>query len=127
MSDESSTPPALTIGSINFAATDPSALAAFWIGVMGGEIAGETPDYIYVAAPSGGVPMFFHRVDTLPNAQGRIHLDLSTAPGRREDEVHRILALGATREWDVLDEVPWVEWTTMSDPEGNQFCVSCPR
>lgn len=34
---------------------------------------------------------------------------------------------GATREWDVIDEVPWVEWTTMSDPEGNLFCVSCKR
>lgn len=52
---------------------------------------------------------------------------LGTEPGRREEQVARMLELGATREWDALDEVHWVEWTTMADPDGNLFCVSCPR
>jgi hypothetical protein len=25
---------------------------------------------------------------------------------------------------DVLDEIPWVRWTTLADPEGNSFCIT---
>ncbi|MCZ4549820.1 VOC family protein [Gordonia rubripertincta] len=118
----------MTIGAVNFAAADPAALSEFWIAVLGGEaVGGDGHDYVYVSAAPGGVPLFFHRRDDNPSVPGRIHLDLSTEPGRREEQVGRMLELGATREWDVLDEVPWVEWTTMVDPEGNLFCVSCPR
>jgi hypothetical protein len=38
--------------------------------------------------------------------------------------VRRIIGLGATHRWDVLDEVPHVRWTTLSDPEGNLFCIA---
>jgi len=24
----------------------------------------------------------------------------------------------------VLDEVPWVQWSTLSDPEDNLFCIA---
>lgn len=41
-------------------------------------------------------------------------------PGREE----RAEALGANVEWHVLDEYPHVQWTTLSDPEGNLFCIA---
>ncbi|GAA3326175.1 VOC family protein [Paeniglutamicibacter sulfureus] len=43
---------------------------------------------------------------------------------RRGREVQRLIGLGATHQWDVLDEVPYVRWTTLADPEGNLFCVA---
>ncbi|ORM33434.1 hypothetical protein BFL43_14015 [Williamsia sp. 1135] len=118
----------MTIGAVNFAAADPATLAAFWISVLGGEVAGgDGHDFVYVSAAPGGVPLFCHQSNDISSGPGRIHLDLSTETGRREEQVERVQALGAVRKWDVLDEVPWVEWTTMADPEGNLFCVSCPR
>lgn len=42
----------------------------------------------------------------------------------RATEVQRLIGLGATHQWDVLDEVPHVQWTTLADPEGNLFCVA---
>lgn len=53
-----------------------------------------------------------------------MHLDLTVPWGRREGEVTRLEALGATTRWHVLDEHPHVQWTTMADPEGNLFCLA---
>jgi len=44
--------------------------------------------------------------------------------GSRQQEVDRAVTLGATHRWDVLDEVPWVQWSTLADPEGNLFCIA---
>lgn len=39
-------------------------------------------------------------------------------------EVDRLVSAGARWRWDVLDEHPHVQWTTMADPEGNLFCLA---
>ena len=52
------------------------------------------------------------------------HLDLTVQLGARRAEVQRLLGLGATFCWDVLDEFPHVQWTTPADPEGNLFCIA---
>jgi hypothetical protein len=68
--------------------------------------------------------MFFGpRTDPRPDRQGQ-HLDLTVPWGTREHEVARAVGLGATHRWDVLDEVPWVQWSTLADPEGNLFCLA---
>jgi hypothetical protein len=79
---------------------------------------------IFIAAAPGGIPFFLQRTDIPRHASQLIHLDLTAAPGRREAEVERLTALGAVRQWDVIGEVPWVDWTTLADPEGNLFCVA---
>jgi hypothetical protein len=61
---------------------------------------------------------------TDPSRMGTIHLDLTAAPDVRAAEVERLTTLGAVRRWDVLGEVPSVDWTTMADPEDNLFCVA---
>lgn len=52
------------------------------------------------------------------------HVDLTVAWEARAPLVERLLGLGATHRWDVLDEHPGVRWTTLADPEGNLFCVA---
>ncbi len=116
--------PTITLGAVNIETPAPHALASFWASVTGStpSLAGDTA-YLPPAGP-GGFAMFFQPLgDADPRAQ-TIHLDLTVPWGSRQDEVERIVSLGATWQWDVLDEVPHVQWTTLADPARNLFCVA---
>ena len=65
----------------------------------------------------------FIRVPVSKAGKNRVHVDLTAAD--REAEVARLVGLGATAcsdhdEWGAV-------WTTMHDPEGNEFCVGQAR
>jgi hypothetical protein len=49
-----------------------------------------------------------------------MHLDLRSDD--MDGEVERLLALGATRLSDTIDECS-CRWVVLADPEGNEFCV----
>jgi len=116
--------PRITLGAVNLRARDPVALGAFWASVTGATpTRGEDNVYLPPAGP-GGFAMFFQPMVAPRPDRPIFHLDLTVPWGSRRREVERILALGATHCWDVLDEVPHVQWTTLSDPEGNLFCVA---
>ncbi|MGC9498300.1 VOC family protein [Streptomyces sp. WG7] len=68
-----------------------------------------------------GRRLLFQRVPESKTGKNRIHLDLHSGEGSREEEVARLEALGAS----VLRQVkePGGEWVVMADPEGNEFCV----
>lgn len=53
--------------------------------------------------------------------KNRLHLDVSPIDSSTEDEVTRLLGLGAVRA-DV-GQGPGRGWVVMADPEGNEFCV----
>jgi hypothetical protein len=54
----------------------------------------------------------------------RIHFDLRPNAGTRDQEVERLVGLGATVVADRSDiHGPGIGWVTMADPEGNEFCV----
>ncbi|MCU1618958.1 MAG: hypothetical protein JWR41_964 [Modestobacter sp.] len=116
---------AITLGSVNVEADDPAVLAGFWAELLGTTIAGQLEGPVFLAPrPGGGFPMFFQPRNTpRPEHQGQ-HLDLTVPWETRVAEVERAMALGATHRWDVLDEVPWVRWSTLADPEGNLFCIA---
>ena len=64
--------------------------------------------------------MMFIKVPEEKSAKNRVHLDLAVAD--RAGEVTRLVGLGATHSYD-KDE--WgITWSTLTDPEGNEFCVS---
>ena len=74
-------------------------------------------------APDPGRPrMLFQRVPEAKTVKNRLHLDVRVGAGRREAEVARLLALGATELWRA-SQGPH-EWVTLADPEGNEFCVA---
>jgi len=116
---------AITLGSVNVEADDPVALAAFWAELLGSAVEGNYDGFVLVAArePDGFAMFFQPRTGPRPDRQGQ-HLDLTVPWGSRRDEVDHAVRLGATHQWDVLDEVPWVQWSTMVDPEGNLFCIA---
>jgi hypothetical protein len=73
--------------------------------------------------PTGHGPrLYFQRVPEAKVAKNRVHLDLHGPPGHREDEVARLEALGARALYEG-SQGPH-RWTTMADPEGNEFCVA---
>ena len=113
----------------------PDRLAAFWCAVLGWvvvhhepglvEIASAPPDdaALLEAVRSGPVvpTMFFAQVPEDKVAKNRIHFDVSPVDVSQEDEVERILALGATRA--DIGQTGEESWTVLADPEGNEFCV----
>jgi hypothetical protein len=114
----------ISLGAINLEADSPAALAEFWARVTGGtpHLGGDTV-YLPAAGP-GGFAMFFQPQEGPRPERQTFHLDLEVPWGSRQSEVDRVIALGATHRWDVLDEYPHVRWTTLADPEGNLFCIA---
>ena len=118
-------PPSVTLGAVNVESDDPTALAQFWAAALGGTVETATPEMAFVSArePGGFAMMFQLRTEARPERQTQ-HLDLDVPWEARAGEVARFISLGATHRWDVLDEVPWVRWSTLADPEGNLFCIA---
>jgi Glyoxalase-like domain len=106
------------IKTVSFDCTDALLVASFWAAALGSDVDEEsTADKAYVEAPGWGGPnMWFNRVPEPKTAKNRMHLDLR-APGDINEEVQRLLGLGATTVRDDTEHV------VMADPEGNEFCV----
>lgn len=116
--------PQVTLGAINIEAADPQALGTFWATVTGGTPA-PSGAFVYLPpAGPGGFAMFFQPLTGSRPDRLTIHLDLTVPWGTRSAQVDRLVSAGATWRWDVLDEHPHVQWTTLADPEGNLFCVA---
>jgi hypothetical protein len=54
--------------------------------------------------------------------KNRVHLDLRPSSGTREDEVARLVELGAVQLAD-FRRPDGGGWITLADPEGNEFCA----
>ena len=73
--------------------------------------------------PDGRGPrLLFQQVPEPKTTKNRVHLDLHVGEDRRDAEVERLIALGATKLWDGRQGPQ--TWVTLADPEGNEFCVS---
>jgi Glyoxalase-like domain len=74
-------------------------------------------------SPEPGRPrVLFQQVPEEKTVKNRVHLDVRVGPERREEEVARLLALGATELWRE-SQGPY-EWVTLADPQGNEFCLT---
>jgi Glyoxalase-like domain len=107
------------IKSVSFDCADALALGRFWAAALGTDVDEEeaTSDRVYVEAPGWGGPnMWFNRVPEAKIAKNRMHFDLR-APATMAAEVRRLEHLGA----NVVERFD--SHTTMTDPEGNVFCV----
>ncbi|GAA4731309.1 VOC family protein [Nocardioides endophyticus] len=103
-------------------AVDPGRLGRFWEAVVGGERLTDEPEgYETRLAVEGGpvLDLCFQRVSEPPTEPPRLHLDL-LGGARQEEEVDRLLGLGARRLDIGQGDVPSV---VLADPEGNPCCV----
>jgi glyoxalase superfamily protein len=113
---------------------DPSGLARFWCSVLDYEVHDEGGSTVTIGSPMvpegknhlGPVPptLTFARVPEGKTAKNRVHLDVSPTDREQDEEVRRLLGLGA-RHVDVSQGD--VSWVVLADPEGNEFCVLADR
>ena len=72
--------------------------------------------------PDGTDRMLFIEVPEGKSVKNRLHFDLVPTDRTRDEEIERVLALGATSVWD-LRNPDGTGWLTLADPEGNEFCI----
>ena len=120
----------LRIRSITFDCANPFRLAEFWEQATGyaedpdNRNHPEDPEGLLVS-PDGSASILFIRVPEVKQSKNRLHLDLTAADSsaqKRDEEIDRLLALGAT----VVDDLRRPDgkgWVVLGDPEGNEFCV----
>ncbi|SCG60731.1 VOC family protein [Micromonospora inositola] len=105
--------------SLTVDAQDPSRLAHWWAEALGYQVITEKPDEVEIRkAPDQAPGIVFVPVTEPKTTKNRLHIDLR--PADQEAEVERLVDMGA-RHVDIGQG--GVEWTVLSDPEGNEFCV----
>jgi predicted enzyme related to lactoylglutathione lyase len=107
-------------------ASDPSALARFWAGLLGWERGDDAREGI-VLRPSDdtGFLLRFLPTQAPKTGQNQMHFDLtSTSLADQQHTVARALDLGA-RHIDI-GQRPEEGHIVLADPEGNEFCVIEP-
>ena len=57
--------------------------------------------------------------------KNRVHLDLTSSAADRDQEIDRLVSLGARRV--DIGQTGKESWTVLADPEGNEFCVVRPK
>jgi hypothetical protein len=113
---------------------DPGGLARFWCAVLDYEVRAEDDAIVTIGSPMaaegrsrpGPVPptLTFARVPEGKIVKNRLHLDVNPTDREQDEEVRRLLDLGARRvDVGQGDE----SWVVLADPEGNEFCVLASR
>ncbi len=75
-----------------------------------------------IVDPTNTHHLLFIEVPDHKVAKNRLHLDLRPTDGRRDEEIDRVLAVGATQVAD-LRNPDGTGWMVLADPEGNEFCM----
>ncbi|MEV6396993.1 VOC family protein [Streptomyces sp. NPDC051907] len=102
---------------------DTYRLGTFWAEVLGAKISDEDqPGDPEALVEAEGMTILFIAVPEGKTVKNRIHFDLQPADRTRDEEVERLLALGATLV-DDLRRPDGSGWATLADIEGNEFCV----
>ncbi|RKT87745.1 hypothetical protein SAMN05421805_101995 [Saccharopolyspora antimicrobica] len=120
---------------ISIDCADPAVLSRFWCAVLDYVVQDMDDETITIGSPEvpegkirrGPVPpvLTFARVPEGKAVKNRVHLDVNTTDVEQDEEVRRLLDLGA-RHADV-GQTGDESWVTLTDPEGNEFCVLSGR
>jgi hypothetical protein len=108
---------------------DAYELSEWWKRVLGYvDLEGDPnePDHeeCMIRDPETGHQLLFIEVPEAKSVKNRLHLDIRPREGTRDEELARLVALGATEVLDMRGKYgPGTGWVTLSDPEGNEFCI----
>ncbi len=102
-------------------------LSVWWAEVLGYAEDPDDPNQpgheeCMIVSPDGGHRLLFIEVPDTKQVKNRIHFDLRPRTGRRDEELARLLAHGATQVHD-LRKPDGTGWVVLADPEGNEFCI----
>jgi predicted enzyme related to lactoylglutathione lyase len=102
---------------------DPRRVAQFWRDVLAWPMVEDARGYYWLSAtgePTAPPLLVFVPVPEPKTVKNRLHLDVNPSGMDQDEELERLLELGARRVDVGQGDVPWV---TLSDPEGNEFCL----
>lgn len=107
--------------------TDAYQLSEWWKPVLGyTDVPGDPNepghDHCMIVDPGSGHMLLFIEVDELQDPVGRIHLDLAPVDRTRDEEIERVLGLGALEVAD-RRRPDGAGWMVLADPAGNMFCI----
>ena len=110
------------VSGIALGAQDVELIARFWCDVLGYDELERDEGIISIVSRGGTGP----DIDVLqvpePKAgKNRLHIDVRADGSSTEQELERLLGLGARRV-DVGQPAD-ASWTVLADPEGNEFCL----
>jgi predicted enzyme related to lactoylglutathione lyase len=115
-----------SLRNVTFDCVDALALARFWAQALGWNVYRDDDPEVVVAAsfpPVGELPkLLFIPVAEPRTVKNRVHLDIAPVDRTRDEEVARLLQLGAAIVEDHRNP-DGTGWVWMADPEGNDFCV----
>jgi hypothetical protein len=103
-------------------AVRPEVVADFWCQILGWSVVSVDEDIVSIGPEDATWPA----IDIVAVPEGkvvknRVHLDLRADGTTTQQELQRLLDLGA-RPTDV-GQAPDSSWVVLSDPEGNEFCL----
>lgn len=109
---------------------DPAAQARWWGEVLEdftlppADEQAEWDDECWLLGPDDR-EMIFIKVPEPKTVKNRMHVCVRPTDRTREEEVDRLLGLGASMV-DDRRTAPDRGWAVLADPEGNEFCVLTP-
>jgi len=116
----------LTLHHVVIDAHDLPKLAQFWTQALGWKVLSEREREIVIGPdPHAAVGICLMPTTDAKTLKNRVHLDLTTSAADRDQEIERLLALGAQRV--DIGQTGKESWTVLADPEGNEFCVVRPK
>ena len=109
--------------SLTFDALDPYAQALWWSEVLAVPMSPDDfPGDPEALLRTHHGDVLFVQVPDAKTVKNRAHLDLEPSDRSRDEEVARVLALGAVLV-DDLRRHDGTGWAVLADPEGNEFCI----
>jgi hypothetical protein len=114
-----------TVLNVTFDCADPGAIARFWAAVTGWALHEEGTwdgheEYSVGPPAEGGIRLYFVGVPEPKVVKNRLHLDVVPRGQSQQEEIARLVRLGASV---VHDQPADVGWVILVDPGGNEFCV----
>ncbi|GLY03586.1 VOC family protein [Actinoplanes sp. NBRC 101535] len=108
-------------------ATDAYALSEWWRQLLDYVDDPEDPnepghEECMIMSRDGRHRVLFIEVPEPKSGKNRIHFDLRPTEGTRDEEIERVIGLGAKPTAD-LRQPDGGGWMVFQDPEGNEFCV----
>ncbi|MEV4119605.1 VOC family protein [Micromonospora sp. NPDC049645] len=124
------------IAQLSLGVSDAERAGAFWAAALGyrrrePRFAGD--EWIVLEPPPGapGIPLAMDLSESPVRSFPRLHLDLDAGGRPLDDELDRLLALGARivdwRHYPTDPHPTEPPYVVLADPEGNRFCVSGHR
>ena len=107
---------------------DPRRVGEFWSQVLEWPLVEDQRGYCWLSStgePWAPPPLLvFVSVPEPKTVKNRLHIDLNPSGRDQQEELERLLSLGAERISVGEGDAPWV---VLADPEGNEFCLLARR